>query len=276
MNNIYLVPNDDGTYEAFAAPVAPTENAALLVAEGEYPVECYYYRQDMNGDSILESSEYCNQNALIWGLNSHGLAFHTIRSLWDFDSYNGVTVEIGNIYDAARRKVSEIIAQEAEEIDLYFALRGVILGDSSGEFANKAERMIVQYVRERGFRVEYKNEVDVVCVEGESSDHTIVADGIEELISKVRLWNYELLVAEEDEEGRKKIMEDAAILDELEEMLSDRTGYPLGNLTVKELIAVLSKMPEDYRVTCCGAENYLYLFTKDKYITIDNERWLCC
>ena len=37
----------------------------------------------------------------------------------------------------------------------------------------------------------------------------------------------------------------------------------------------ISKMPEDYRVTCCGAENYLYLFAKDKYITIDNERWLC-
>ena len=70
-------------------------------------------------------------------------------------------------------------------------------------------------------------------------------------------------------------MEDTAVLDELEEMISDRTGYPLGNLTVKELIAVLSKMPEDYRVTCCGAENYLYLFAKDKYITIDNERWLC-
>ena len=106
MNNIYLVPNDDGTYEAFAAPVAPAENAALLVAEGEYPVECYYYRQDMNGDSILELSEYCNQHALIWGLNSHGLAFHTIRSLWDFDSHDGVTTEIGNIYDAARRKVT--------------------------------------------------------------------------------------------------------------------------------------------------------------------------
>lgn len=276
MNNIYLVPNDDGTYEAFAAPVAPTENAALLVSEGEYPVECYYYRQDMNGDSILESSEYCNQHALIVGLNSHGLAFHTIRSLWDFDSYDGVTAEIGNIYDAARRKVSEIIAQEAEEIDLYFALRGVILGDLSGEFANKAERMIVRYVRERSLRVEYKDVFDVMCVAGEYPDHTIVADGIEELISKVRLWNYELLVAEEDEEGRKKIMEDTAILDELEEMLNDRTGYPLGNLTVKELIAVLSKMPEDYRVTCCGAENYLYLFAKDKYITIDNERWLCC
>ena len=107
-------------------------------------------------------------------------------------------------------------------------------------------------------------------------NYRIVADGIDELISKVRLWNYELLISEEAEgERRKQIMEDTAVLDELEEMISDRTGYPLGNLTVKELIAVLSKMPEDYRVTCCGAENYLYLFAKDKYITIDNERWLC-
>lgn len=254
----------------------PAENATLLVAEGEYPVECYYYRQDMNGDSILESSEYCNQHALIEGLNYHGLAFHTIRSLWDFNSYNGVTAEIGNIYDAARRKVDEIIALEAQGIDLHFALQGVVLGDPSGEFLSRAKSTIMKYVRERGCRVEYKKEFDVMCVEGERPNYRIVADGIEELISKVRLWNYELLVAEEDEEGRKKIMEDTAILDELEEMLSDRTGYPLGNLTVKELIAVLSKMPEDYRVTCCGAENYLYLFAKDKYITIDNERWLCC
>ena len=276
MNNIYLVPNDDGTYEAFAAPVAPTENAAFLVAEGEYPVECYYYRQDMNGDFILESSKYHNQNALIWGLNGHGLEFHTIRSLWDFDSYNGVTGEIWNIYNAACLKVAEIIALEAEETDLYFALQGVVLGDTSGEFRSRAKSTIMKYVREYGFRVEYKDTFDVMCVEGERPNYRIVADGIEELISKVRLWNYDLLVAEEDEEGRKKIMEDTAVLDELEEMLSNRTGYPLGNLTVKELIAVLSKMPEDYRVTCCGAENYLYLFTKDKYITIDNESWLCC
>ncbi len=276
MNNIYLVPNDDGTYEAFAAPVAPAENAALLVAEGEYPVECYYYRQDMNGDSILELSEYCNQHALIWGLNSHGLAFHTIRSLWDFDSHDGVTTEIGNIYDAARRKVSEIISLEAEETDLYFALQGVVLGDPSGEFLSRAKSTIMKYVRERGCRVEYKKEFDVMCVEGDRPNYRIVADGIDELISKVRLWNYELLISEEAEgERRKQIMEDTAVLDELEEMISDRTGYPLGNLTVKELIAVLSKMPEDYRVTCCGAENYLYLFAKDKYITIDNERWLC-
>ena len=35
-------------------------------------------------------------------------------------------------------------------------------------------------------------------------------------------------------------------------------GYPIGVPTVKELIAILSKLPEDYRVYCCGAENYLW------------------
>ena len=46
-------------------------------------------------------------------------------------------------------------------------------------------------------------------------------------------------------------------------------GYPIGQPTVKELIAILSQLPEDYRVTCCGAENYLYLFEDAKCITIE-------
>ena len=41
---------------------------------------------------------------------------------------------------------------------------------------------------------------------------------------------------------------------------TNNEGYPIGQPTVKELIAILSQLPEDYRVTCCGAENYLYLF----------------
>ena len=53
-------------------------------------------------------------------------------------------------------------------------------------------------------------------------------------------------------------------------------GYPIGLPTVKELIAILSQLPQDYKVTCCGANNYLYLFEEDneKYITIDNEWYL--
>lgn len=53
-----------------------------------------------------------------------------------------------------------------------------------------------------------------------------------------------------------------------------RYGVPIGTPTVKELIAILSKLPEDYRVTCCGGENYLYFWPEQKSITIDNEWYL--
>lgn len=53
-----------------------------------------------------------------------------------------------------------------------------------------------------------------------------------------------------------------------------RCGVPMGTPTVKELIAILSKLPEDYRVTCCGGENYLYFWPEQKSITIDNEWYL--
>ena len=114
MNNIYLVPHDDGTYEANISSEAPSQSAALLVPEGEYPVKCYYYRQDMNGDFILEMAACANQEELICELNYHGEAFHTIRALWDFDSHDGLTSEISTIYQAARHKLHEIISSKIE------------------------------------------------------------------------------------------------------------------------------------------------------------------
>lgn len=51
-------------------------------------------------------------------------------------------------------------------------------------------------------------------------------------------------------------------------------GTPIGTPTVKELIAILSKLPQDYTVTCCGAEAYLYLMEDSQTITIDCESYL--
>ena len=51
-------------------------------------------------------------------------------------------------------------------------------------------------------------------------------------------------------------------------------GYAVGTPTVKELIAILSKLPQDYAVTCCGANAYLYLMEDAKSITIDCEGYL--
>lgn len=51
-------------------------------------------------------------------------------------------------------------------------------------------------------------------------------------------------------------------------------GYAVGTPTVKELIAILSKLPQDYVVTCCGSNAYLYLMEDTKSITIDCEGYL--
>ena len=67
---------------------------------------------------------------------------------------------------------------------------------------------------------------------------------------------------------------DAAMMSRISGRMDCLEGHPIGMPTVKELIAILSKFPEDYRVTCCGAENYLNLFSDKKYLTIDNERCL--
>lgn len=168
MNNVYLVPHDDGTYEACISPVAPSENAALLTAEGKYPVECYYRRMDANGDGVYEMHKCSTQEELIEALNYDGKALHTIRSLWDFDSYNEVSEEVCTVFNAA---IDAWIVLSAED-EAYFR------------------------------------------------------------------------------------------------------GVPIGTPTVKELIAILSEFPSDYRVTCCGAEGFIHLFEEDKYITIDTEHHL--
>ena len=51
-------------------------------------------------------------------------------------------------------------------------------------------------------------------------------------------------------------------------------GTPIGTPTIKELIAILSKLPEEYTVTCCGTEAFLYLMEDDHTITIDCESYL--
>lgn len=52
-------------------------------------------------------------------------------------------------------------------------------------------------------------------------------------------------------------------------------GYPIGAPSVKELIAILSKLPEDYKVYCCGAESFLYVSPQNETVTIDCESAIC-
>ena len=88
----------------------------------------------------------------------------------------------------------------------------------------------------------------------------------------IHQWNYEFI---EDSEVvgdyREQIYIDAEMMSRISDRMDCLEGHPIGMPTAKELIAILSKFPEDYRVTCCGAENYLHLFSDKKDLTIDNE-----
>lgn len=55
---------------------------------------------------------------------------------------------------------------------------------------------------------------------------------------------------------------------------TQREGVDLGCPTVKDLIEILSKVPEDYKVTCCGVGIYLHAYNLDRYITLDTEEVL--
>lgn len=56
-----------------------------------------------------------------------------------------------------------------------------------------------------------------------------------------------------------------------EKQLNSLVGVPIGSPTAKELAEILSRLPQDYRVTCCGTEAFLYVFDSEKVITIDTE-----
>lgn len=114
MNHVYLIPHEDGTYEARIQSSAPCESAAMLTAEREYPVECVYRRLDINGSAVYESYTCANRKELLFGLNCDGEALHTIWKLWDFQANHDQPHEAWVIFNAALDKVMEIL----NEIDL--------------------------------------------------------------------------------------------------------------------------------------------------------------
>ena len=172
MNNVYLIPNDDGTYEACISSVAPSAKAALLTKERAYPVEYYYRRLDLNGDGIIESYTCSNREELIHALNCDGQALRTVCKLWDYDECKGTTEEVCAVFNAAL--------------------------DAWTELASMDDALVRCYSK----------------------------------------------------------------------------GQSIGTPTVKELIAILSKLPEDYPVTCCGTDGFLHLLEHEKFITIDTEQYL--
>ena len=140
----------------------------------------------------------------------------------------------------------------------------------------EAARIVFGYIERHGYSASVDANDDIVIADMKEPESSIVAQGIDELLDCVINWNFELLLDDEVVgEFREQVIKDSEVLDDYFLRVGSRSGYYIGTPTVKELIAILSKLPEDYRVYNCGADNYLYLWAETKSITIDNERWLC-
>ena len=132
--------------------------------------------------------------------------------------------------------------------------------------------LLLGYIMGHGCGVGLDATDTIVVVDIEDPENGIIARGFEELLERVSSWNYEFL---QDSEvvgsHREQIIMDMEKIARLIDRVDLRHGMAMGVPTVKELIAILSKLPEDYRVYCCGGENYLYIWEKRKSITIDHE-----
>ena len=136
-------------------------------------------------------------------------------------------------------------------------------------------KLLLGYVEGHGYGICLDGTGKLNCVDIEEPENEPIAHYLDELVERVNYWNCEFLQDDAVTGAwRERIQNDAKIIDDLMARLCGRTGVPIGCPTVKELIAILSKLPEDYRVTCCGAENFLYLFRKENYVTIDCESYL--
>ena len=135
--------------------------------------------------------------------------------------------------------------------------------------------MLLGYIGGHGYGVSLDATDTMILVDSEEPENGVVARGFDEIMRCIHQWNYEFI---EDSEVigayREQIYIDAEMMSRISDRMDCLEGHPIGMPTVKEWIAILSKFPEDYRVTCCGAENYLHLFSDKKYLTIDNERCL--
>ncbi len=133
--------------------------------------------------------------------------------------------------------------------------------------------LLLGYIQGHGCGVCLDATDTIVVVDIEDPENGIIARGFDELLERVSTWNYEFIQdAEVVGSHREQIIKDAEVLDRL--MDGSHIGQSLGCPTVKELIAALSNLPKDFRVTCCGADCFVHLFAQDKYITIDSEHYL--
>ena len=144
------------------------------------------------------------------------------------------------------------------------------------DFSLEEAKLILGYVNGHGYDLCVDNDNHYLLVDRDNPENEPEElYDIMDLMERVNQWNYEFLLEDTiTGEWYERVRRDSDVIVNILEKFGERRGYYIGKPTVKEMIAILSKLPQDYRVTCCGGENYLYRFEEGKYITIDHEDFL--
>ena len=111
MKNVYLIPCGDRAYRSVISEAPPTPAAIYLTEEGEYPVEIWWERHDLNlcrvwGNNICNTPE-----ELIELLDFLGECVHAIEDLWGYHDRYCADPELSDLFDRCyERKMAELRA----------------------------------------------------------------------------------------------------------------------------------------------------------------------
>ena len=136
---------------------------------------------------------------------------------------------------------------------------------------NEAEaKLLLDYAEGSGYRVG-SNQFGMLQIESDDSEVSSVPCAFNYFVRLMLHCNEEFYDFDEIPIG---IVNDKEILINILDRCESTTGYSLKGITVKDMIKVLSTLPENYEVYCCGTHCYLYLFPDSESITLDCESYL--
>lgn len=114
MANIYLIPDKDSTYISCISDDAPSTDAIFLTKEGDYPVEAWHERHDLNSDRLLMKETINNRDELIQYLDFLGQCRHAMLQLWGYDIDKNTSEDSLALFDACYSRKMELIQEDIE------------------------------------------------------------------------------------------------------------------------------------------------------------------
>jgi hypothetical protein len=111
MANVYLRPFGDRAYRASISDTTTNPTDIFVVEEGEYPVEVWWTRHDMNMCRLWATETCENREDLIKLLDFLGDCGHTVEKMWAYEDNEFTNEELSNLFDVCYdRKMEQLSA----------------------------------------------------------------------------------------------------------------------------------------------------------------------